>query len=57
MAFESFTDFVAMGGHGLFVWLAYAIGIAVVLFNVISPKLIQKQLIEDQKRRLRREQS
>lgn len=57
MAFESAADFFAMGGHALYVWLSYAIAGAVILFNVVSPVLIKRHLIQEMKRRLRREQT
>lgn len=61
MYFETVADFICMpsnnGCHGTYVWTAYGIALAVILFNVISPKLMKKKLIADQKRRERREQS
>jgi heme exporter protein D len=56
MAFESIGDFLMMGRHGLYVWTAYGLGFAVILFNVVSPILLKKRIIADQKRRERREQ-
>jgi heme exporter protein D len=56
MAFESITEFLKMGNHGVYVWSAYGIGLAVVLYNMISPKLLKKKLVADLKRRERREQ-
>ena len=55
MFFDSFTDFIEMGGHGRYVWMAYSIAMAVVLFNLISPLLRKKQFFAEQKRRLKRE--
>ncbi len=40
--FESIADFIAMNGHGPFVWSAYAITFAVLIFLLISP-LVQKK--------------
>ena len=57
MAFASLSDFFAMGGHALYVWTAYGLGAAVILFNIVSPLQFKKRLITDQKRRERREQS
>lgn len=57
MSFDSFADFLAMGGHGLYVWSSYAIGLAVVLANVISPMMTRKRLITEQLRRIRREEN
>ncbi len=55
MYFDSFSDFIAMGGHGLYVWLAYGIALAVVSFNLISPILRKKQFMAEYQRRLKRE--
>ena len=55
-AFDSFSAFLAMGDHGLYVWSAYAVGAAVIAFNVIAPRLHRQRLISDHKRRMRREQ-
>lgn len=61
MAFESFSDLMCMQSngycHGTYVWAAYAIGAAVILFNLISPVLFRKRLKADQARRERREQA
>ena len=56
MAFSSFSEFLAMGGHSLYVWTAYGIGAAVIAYNVLSPSRLKKKLILEQKRRERREQ-
>jgi heme exporter protein D len=45
-----------MGGHGLYVWSSYALGLAVMLGCVLSPILTRKRLITEQQRRLRREE-
>lgn len=56
MAFSTFSEFIAMGGHSLYVWTAYGIGAAVIAYNVFSPNRLKKKLILEQKRRERREQ-
>lgn len=56
MNFESFSALLSMGGHGLYVWLSYAIALIVVMANVIAPVVTKKQLFTEQKRRLRREE-
>lgn len=55
MSFESFADFLAMGGHGLYVWLSYAIALAVIVINVVNPLVQKRQIFTEQARRLRRE--
>lgn len=56
MAFSSVGEFIAMGGHGLYVWTAYALGAVVIAFNAASPGRLKKKLITEQKRRERRGQ-
>ncbi len=44
-----------MGGHGLYVWLSYALGIAIISANLILPVFKRKELLKNLARRLRRE--
>ncbi len=53
MHFETFADFINMGGHGLFVWSVYGFGIGVLLFNVVRPSILQKQFFQQQSRLLK----
>lgn len=55
MYFDSFSDFIAMDGHGVYVWTCYAIALVVIGFNVISPLMKKRQFLAEQTRRLRRE--
>ena len=55
MQFESFSEFLNMGGHGLYVWLSYALGIAIISANLILPAFKRKELLKNLARRLRRE--
>jgi len=57
MAFESFADFIAMGKHGPYVWSAYGITLVVVLANIVAPLMRRKGLVDDIKRKARREQA
>ena len=45
--FDSFSDFLHMGGHGLYVWLCY--GLAFFLFTIIllQPILTRKNIIRE----------
>lgn len=56
MHFDSLNDFWAMGGHGFYVWLAYGLTFLIILANVIQPILRNRQLIKEQRQRLKREQ-
>jgi len=53
--FDSFSDFIAMGGHGFYVWLSYAIALLIVVINIVSPVLQKRKVFSDLARRLRRE--
>lgn len=54
--FASFADFIAMGKHGLYVWLSYGIGLGIILYNVVAVLLKKERFFNEAKRRLRREQ-
>ena len=43
MSFETPADFLAMGGHGLYVWLAYGTTLVVVLANVVSVRIARRR--------------
>ena len=53
--FDSFADFLAMGRHGVYVWTAYGIALAIMIGMVVIPvqrnktlrKMIQRQLRRD----------
>ena len=57
MSFASFSDFVAMGQHGLYVWSAYGICLAVLALNVALPLTARRRDLQQEARRLRRENS
>ena len=55
MSFDSLGDFLAMGHHGLYVWSAYGICLAVLGLNVALPLLARRRYLQQEARRLRRE--
>ena len=55
MNFDSFAAFLAMGKHGLYVWSAYGISLALLGLNVVLPLLARRRYLQEQARRLRRE--
>lgn len=57
MSFNSVSEFLAMGGHGLYVWLSYGLGAAIIVANLVLPRLSRNRLLAEQKRRLRREET
>ncbi|WP_407291358.1 heme exporter protein CcmD [Stutzerimonas zhaodongensis] len=56
MSFSSFSEFVAMGTHGLYVWTSYGISLAVLILNVALPVMARRRYLQDEARRLRREE-
>ena len=57
MQFESFSDFIAMGGHGLFVWLCYGVGLLVFLLLFVSPRLKRKSIMAELYQKQNRQQA
>lgn len=57
MSFSSFAEFLAMGTHGVYVWSAYGISLAVLALNVALPVLARRRYLQDEARRMRREKS
>lgn len=43
MSFESWSEFFAMGGHGLYVWLAYGSALIVILLNVYAVRVARRR--------------
>jgi len=44
-----------MGHHGLYVWSAYGICLTVLILNVVAPIAARKRYLQQEARRLRRE--
>ncbi len=57
MSFVSFGEFLAMGNHGLYVWSAYGLSLLVLALNVVLPILARRRYLQDEARRLRREEA
>ncbi|WP_185236050.1 heme exporter protein CcmD [Teredinibacter franksiae] len=55
--FADFQAFIAMGGHGIYVWLCYGIVITGLLGLVIAPVINRKKFIKSQQSILRRQAS
>lgn len=41
---DELREFLHMGGYALYVWSAYALGLVVLLWNVIAPLRRERQL-------------
>lgn len=57
MYFDSFADFLAMGGHGLYVWLAYGVTLLTLLLWVLVQRSRRATLVADLRNRIRREEA
>jgi len=56
MQFADFSEFLAMGGHGLYVWVAYGVAVLVFAFNLVTPMLKRRRFFVEQARQQRREE-
>ncbi len=54
MSFDSFGDFLAMGGHGFYVWWAYLLTAVVVALILVWPVWRRRRFLREQRGRLRR---
>jgi len=54
MEFSSFSEFIAMGNHGFYVWLSYGFCFFIIAMLIVSSNLstkqIKKQILSRQKR-------
>ncbi len=55
MSFSSLNEFMAMGGHGAFVWSAYGLAFVVIAFNFVRPLLLQRKFFSVQRTTLLRQ--
>lgn len=55
MKFTDFEAFLHMGGHGLYVWLCYGVGIIVFLVCLLSPILKKRAIYKELRQAQRRE--
>ncbi|WP_419535262.1 heme exporter protein CcmD [Endozoicomonas sp.] len=53
MYFDSWNGFLAMEGHGLYVWSAYAVAVIVIAYNLISPFMAKRQVVAQVRRQER----
>jgi len=55
MAFESFNEFIAMGGHAPYVWAAWAATAGLLVGIVLHARAERRLLLRNLQRRVRRE--
>ena len=51
----NWSEFFNMGGYAFYVWTSYAIALAIVVANIVSPVLHRKKIIARIRRTIRRE--
>lgn len=61
MQFSSLADFIAMDGHGFYVWLSYGISLfllsSLVVFSISRNKKIIQQIQQREKREIKLKQA
>jgi heme exporter protein D len=57
MSFDSWSDFFAMGGHGLYVWLAYGSALIVIGLNVVGVRVARRRFFRQARALARRQQA
>ena len=54
MQFNSFNDFITMGGYGFYVWLSYGVAITLLIILIFSSlnshKIVKKRILQKRKR-------
>lgn len=54
MSFDSLQDFIAMDGHGSYVWSSYALALGVLVFIIVTPLRRRRRFLAEQASRLKR---
>ena len=61
MFFESWQDFLQMGGYGFYVWLSYGISLVAMIIlavqSVKGRKIVLKEVLREQQREARLNQT
>ena len=47
MQFESLSEFIAMGGHGLYVWLAYGATLAILILSTVTVQSARRKQLHE----------
>ena len=55
MQFDSFSEFLAMGHHGLYVWMAYGLAFLIIILNWVLPVMKRKSTLKALARQVQRE--
>lgn len=44
---HTLSDFFYMGGYGIYIWIAYAMALLIILLNVLLPLWQHQKIIKD----------
>lgn len=55
MQFSSLSEFINMGGQGLYVWSSYGISLLVLAVNVLVPLLRKRSISKEIQQTMKRE--
>jgi heme exporter protein D len=55
VSFDSWQDFLYMGGHYPFVWSSYAIGVLGIVITLVRPLRARRRFFAEQAQQLRRQ--
>ena len=53
MQFATFNEFIHMGGHGFYIWLAYGISAGLCIALIIQPMAKRRRIFNDMRTRQR----
>ncbi len=51
MAFKNVSEFLAMGGHGPYIWTAYGVTLVLILYILAAPVLRQRRFVREERQR------
>jgi len=55
VSFSSLQEFLAMGGHALYVWLSYGAAVIVVVWNVVAVRIERARFFREARALARRQ--
>ena len=56
MAFDSISEFIAMGGYGFYVWLSYGLTFLALIILIINSVAKKNKILKEVEQRYLREQ-
>lgn len=56
MAFNSISEFIAMGGYGFYVWLSYGLTFLALIIVLVNSVAKKNKILKDVEHRILREQ-